>query len=94
VCGYSKHVAVCHIKPVHSFKDGTPAHKINSLSNLCYLCPNCHWSFDHDMLNTVPPSLAELERGGPFPMKRIKVKPVEDGLALIRRMPYGVRRIR
>jgi hypothetical protein len=50
-CGYSKHVEICHIKPVHKFTEGSLVSEINSLSNLIGLCPNCHWEFDHGMLN-------------------------------------------
>lgn len=46
-CGYSKHVEIAHIKPVHSFPDTTMISEINHISNLLALCPNCHWEFDH-----------------------------------------------
>lgn len=46
-CGYTKHVEICHIKPVSSFEDGTLITEINNVSNLVQLCPNCHWEFDH-----------------------------------------------
>jgi len=51
LCGYSKHVEVCHIKPIASFKADTPVSVVNALSNLVGLCPNCHWEFDHGMLD-------------------------------------------
>ena len=47
MCGYSNHVQVCHVKPVHEFEDDVPLSEINALHNLMLLCPNCHWEFDH-----------------------------------------------
>lgn len=49
-CGYSKHVEVCHIKPISSFSDDTLLSEINRVENLIVLCPNCHWEFDHPKL--------------------------------------------
>ena len=49
-CGYNKHVEVCHIKSIDSFEDNTPISKINDLSNLVGLCPNCHWELDNHLL--------------------------------------------
>lgn len=49
-CGYSKHVEVCHIKPVSSFSEDTYLSIINSTDNLVVLCPNCHWEFDNGFL--------------------------------------------
>jgi 5-methylcytosine-specific restriction endonuclease McrA len=53
-CGYSKHVEVCHIKPIHSFSDDTLIDDINRLDNLLFLCPNCHWEFDRGLLEMNP----------------------------------------
>jgi hypothetical protein len=50
-CGYSKHVEVAHIKPISSFPEDTLLSKINDPQNLIALCPNCHWEFDHGLLN-------------------------------------------
>ena len=49
-CGYSKHIEVCHVHAISSFGKDTPISKINSLSNLVGLCPNCHWELDHGHL--------------------------------------------
>ena len=49
-CGYDKHVEVCHIKAIKDFPLTTKISEINSLSNLVYLCPNCHWEFDKGLL--------------------------------------------
>jgi hypothetical protein len=49
-CGYSKHVEVCHIKPVSHFLSTATLAEINTISNLVVLCPNCHWELDHDLL--------------------------------------------
>lgn len=51
ICGYSKHVEICHIKPIASFSIETKISIINDLSNLVLLCPNCHWEFDRGMLD-------------------------------------------
>jgi predicted HNH restriction endonuclease len=49
-CGYDKHVEVCHIKSISSFDLSTTIKEINDLSNLIYLCPNCHWELDKGIL--------------------------------------------
>lgn len=49
-CGYDKHIEICHIKPINSFKDSDRLSKINSKENLIALCPNCHWEFDNNIL--------------------------------------------
>jgi len=50
ICGYEKHVEVCHIRGVMEFPDDTTVAEINSLKNLVGLCPNHHWEFDNDKL--------------------------------------------
>ncbi|MBI5303413.1 MAG: HNH endonuclease [Chloroflexi bacterium] len=52
VCGYSKHIEICHIKSIQEFSEHTPISVINSLDNLVALCPNCHWEFDHGLLKS------------------------------------------
>lgn len=47
-CGYSKHVEVCHIKPIHAFPEDTLISIVNAPNNILILCRNCHWEFDHD----------------------------------------------
>ena len=42
ICGYDKHVHVCHIKPIASFSQETKISTVNDISNLVILCPNCH----------------------------------------------------
>lgn len=46
-CGYSKHVELCHIKPISSFPTTAKIKDVNSYENLIQLCPNCHWEFDN-----------------------------------------------
>lgn len=47
-CGYDKHVEVCHKRPISSFDPSASIdNEINHIDNLCVLCPNCHWEFDH-----------------------------------------------
>lgn len=50
VCGYNKHVEVCHIKSISSFPVDTLVSVVNHPSNLVLLCPNHHWEFDHNIL--------------------------------------------
>lgn len=52
ICGYDKHVEVCHIKPVRSFEKDTLLSEVNSPNNLVFLCPNCHWELDEGLLTT------------------------------------------
>jgi 5-methylcytosine-specific restriction endonuclease McrA len=49
-CGYSKRIDVCHRRPLASFSQETPLAVVNALDNLVGLCPNCHWEFDHGLL--------------------------------------------
>ena len=51
ICGYDKHVELCHIKSISSFEENTLVKEINSKDNLIMLCPNCHWELDHGLLN-------------------------------------------
>lgn len=46
-CGYSKHVEICHRKPISSFPKETLVSVVNDKENILFLCPNCHWEFDH-----------------------------------------------
>ncbi len=48
-CGYSKHIEVCHIKPIKSFPKDSYVSEVNQLENLIGLCPNCHWEFDNKL---------------------------------------------
>lgn len=47
LCGYSKHVEVCHKKAIHLFDKNILIKDINSKNNLLFLCPNCHWEHDN-----------------------------------------------
>lgn len=51
ICGYSKHIDVCHIKDISSFPDDALVKEINHLSNLIGLCKNHHWEFDKNILS-------------------------------------------
>jgi hypothetical protein len=46
-CGYDKHTELCHIKPIASFPKDTLVSVVNRRNNIMFLCPNCHWEFDH-----------------------------------------------
>jgi hypothetical protein len=54
-CGYSKHVELAYIKPIHSFPDTAKLGEVNDPSNIVQLCPNCHWEFDNGLLTLVFP---------------------------------------
>lgn len=54
ICGYDKHVEVCHIKPVAEFPDSAVImSEINNPSNLIGLCPTHHWEFDNGLLTNL-----------------------------------------
>jgi len=46
-CNYNKHVELCHIKPISSFDKNITIAEVNKRENILFLCPNCHWEFDH-----------------------------------------------
>ncbi len=50
-CGYTHYVECCHKKSISSFAKETLVSIVNSLDNLVWLCPNCHWEFDHGLLD-------------------------------------------
>lgn len=50
VCGYDKHVEICHRRPVRDFPDDATISDINAIDNLIVLCPNHHWEFDAGLL--------------------------------------------
>lgn len=51
ICGYSKALDICHIKPISSFKDTDSIDKVNHINNLIALCKNHHWELDHNLLD-------------------------------------------
>ena len=59
VCGYDKHVELCHIKPISSFTDEITIGEINDPTNILVLCPNHHWEFDNQLI-----ILSEIGRRG------------------------------
>jgi len=61
-CGYSKHIEVCHIKPISSFHSNTKVSEINDIHNLVGLCPNCHWEFDNGILHLDFPEFNSLHQ--------------------------------
>lgn len=52
-CGYDKHVETCHIKGVKEFPFSTLLSEVNHPNNLILLCRNCHWEFDHGLLEHI-----------------------------------------
>ena len=50
VCGYKKHVELCHRKAISDFPKYTLIAEVNKRENVSFLCPNCHWEFDHQSL--------------------------------------------
>ena len=51
ICGYNKHIEISHIIPISRFPPETLIEEINALSNIIPLCPNCHWEFDHNLID-------------------------------------------
>lgn len=51
VCGYAKHVELCHIRPITDFPPEALLKEVNSESNNVVLCRNHHWEFDHHRLD-------------------------------------------
>lgn len=49
-CGYSKHVELAHIRAISSFPETATLGEVNAPSNVIQLCRNCHWEFDHGLL--------------------------------------------
>jgi hypothetical protein len=50
VCGYDKHVEICHICEISAFPPETPVIVVNDLANLVALCPNHHWELDNGLI--------------------------------------------
>lgn len=51
VCGYSKHIEICHVQGITTFPDETKLIVINDLTNLVALCPTHHWELDNKQLD-------------------------------------------
>ena len=51
LCSYDKHIEVCHVKDIKDFDVNLSMYEVNNKYNLIHLCPNCHWEFDHDLIN-------------------------------------------
>ena len=51
VCGYDKHIHVCHRIPIKDFDHDTHLSVVNGPKNLVGLCPNCHWEFDNGLID-------------------------------------------
>jgi len=47
VCGYTRHVEVCHKHPISSFPKDTLVSVVNDETNILFLCPNHHWEYDN-----------------------------------------------
>lgn len=47
VCGYDKHIELCHVRPISSFPDSALLKEVNSRENIRVLCPNHHWELDN-----------------------------------------------
>lgn len=47
VCGYDKHIEICHLKPINEFSTDVTLTVVNDINNLVALCPNCHWELDN-----------------------------------------------
>lgn len=51
ICGYDKHIRICHRKAISDYDDSVLIGEINHIDNLVALCPNHHWEFDNKLLN-------------------------------------------
>jgi predicted restriction endonuclease len=51
VCGYDKHVDICHVVDIKAHSDETLISDINAITNLVALCKNHHWEFDRDLMS-------------------------------------------
>lgn len=51
VCGYNKHVELCHIKAITAFPKTAKLSEINAENNNVQLCRNHHWELDNGFLN-------------------------------------------
>jgi hypothetical protein len=49
-CGYSRHVDVCHLRPVASFPPSATIAEVNAQDNLAAFCPTHHWELDAGLL--------------------------------------------
>jgi hypothetical protein len=65
VCGYAKHVEVCHLRDVADWPDDATLAEINHLENLVGLCPTHHWELDHGALDEPLVAAAGLEPATP-----------------------------
>ena len=48
VCGYDKHIEICHVKGISEFSLDTLISVINDPDNLEAMCRNHHWESEHD----------------------------------------------
>lgn len=62
-CGYSRHVELAHIIPLSKFPDDATVATANARKNVVQLCRNCHWEFDHGLLDLRAISSSGPERG-------------------------------
>ena len=53
ICGYDKHVQLCHKKGIGRFSRNTRLAIVNNPDNLIYLCPNHHWELDAGLLQSI-----------------------------------------
>lgn len=50
VCGYSRHIELCHKIPIRDFSLESLIKDINHPDNVLTLCPNHHWEFDNGLI--------------------------------------------
>lgn len=51
ICGYSKHIDICHLKDISSFPGEAKILEINDFKNLVAMCKNHHWEFDQGIMS-------------------------------------------
>ena len=55
ICGYARHIHVCHVKDIKKFPMTAKISAINHIDNLVAMCPTHHWEFDHGFLSEIDP---------------------------------------
>lgn len=55
VCGYDKHIQVCHVVGVSQFPSTASITEVNNIANLVALCPNHHWEYDKGLFTLLGP---------------------------------------
>lgn len=77
VCGYDRHVEICHVRAIAKFSGATKIEAVNAIENLVTLCPNHHWELDHGLIE-----LEKLVQGGAKAARVAHTHEVRDSISL------------